>query len=108
MLGLALFAQSVEFFGDGAYSNFQCVRRIGERKRVENARFRVARIVTDPEPSSGAQRPDYMYVRGEHTKKKRIIECDGDYHVIRYGFTRQKLENAMLGRFGCCNKASNC
>jgi hypothetical protein len=48
MLGLLACAERVEFFRDGTDLGFEGAGRVGEGEGVENAGFRISRIVADP------------------------------------------------------------
>ncbi len=58
MFGLLPLAQRVEFFRRRADFGLERVGGVGEGEGVEDAGFGIARIVSDPEPSAGAQSPN--------------------------------------------------
>ena len=67
VFGLALLAQRVEFLGAGADFGFERVGSVGKGEGVESLRFPVARVIANPKPTAGAQRPN----RVESAKKER-------------------------------------
>ena len=94
--GLRL-AMRVQFLAQAPQAGFLGFGGIGKGEGVEAKRLVVARAIL--QRAACLQGPGNMDAAGQHGKRRRVVQADGDQHVVRQGFMAKKLEETMLGRF---------
>ena len=98
MFSLALLAESIELFGDGADFGLEGGGRIREGEGIEAAGLRVARSIF--ECSAKHKRPGQMYLRRENSEVESIFAADTHEHIVGPYVAIEKCKPAMLRGLG--------
>ena len=101
--GLLFFAVGVDFFRQRADSAGLGVGERRERKGFKAAGFVVARTIF--QSAACRQRPQCVDAAGEHAQGGGLIVGNHHQHIVWGNFGIHELEDAMLGRFYCGDKA---
>jgi hypothetical protein len=92
-------AVGVDLFGEVADAGLLFGRGDGKGEGFEAAGFVVARSLPTPSQPPCCQRPDDMHAAGQDAEEIRIVERDGDQHIVWRYRGIEELKRAMLGGF---------